>query len=254
MTELTPQTEKGAAPADRIRMIEGFGRRYVRDFLAGETVGREAFLGDSYEALKFFFRRSFYRGQRDEVSDNFRQKAFEVLDEKVKGQDLDDVSGGVLEEQLWHNGVNNATDRRMVRQTIDFTQQLPERNIVRYAIEKIKSGQAGQAQGELTGIFGVGDKIASFYLRDVALVFGLEEEIAEAELKYFQPVDTWVLQVSVKLAIITGDVNLTRPAHIEKAKEQIIGACRTAGVSTLLFKAGAWYAGAYSLELLLAAD
>lgn len=240
---MTPQTENGPVPVSRIQRIEGFGSQYVRDFLGGEIVAREEYDEDWYKALKFFFKRSFYRGRRDEISDIFRERAFEILDRDVKSQEPEDFNGGVLEEQLWHNGVNNETDRRMVRQTIEFTQGLPERNIVRYAVGKIKTGQAEQIHSELTKIFGIGDKIASFYLRDVALVFGLEENLSEADLRYFQPVDTWVLRIVKELAIVSDD--------IDEVKEKIIDACLKANVSPLLFNAGAWYAGAYSLELLI---
>lgn len=68
-------------------------------------------------------------------------------------------------------------------------------DIVKFAKRKLAEGKVKEAWEELKKIQGVGDKIASFFLRDVAVVFEKEIElnnIESKERKYLQPIDIWV--------------------------------------------------------------
>jgi len=61
--------------------------------------------------------------------------------------------------------------------------------------EKLKSGNIKKAKDEIAEINGISDKIASFFLRDVAVLFEKELElnnVGSGERKYLQPIDIWV--------------------------------------------------------------
>ncbi len=135
------------------------------------------------------------------------------------------------------------------RRVVDFIFNLPapyKNNFVKYTVDQIKEDKILDIFNKLNGIYAIGDKLASFYLRDVILIFDLEKYLQVEDLQYCQPVDTWVKQVAIKLDIIS-----SQAMEVKIVKLAIINACKNVNVSPLLFNAGAWMVGARSFELLI---
>ena len=68
------------------------------------------------------------------------------------------------------SGVNNRYDRRMVIESIAFISvqlQAYECNVFNWAVAAIRDGNTDTAYMALTGIFAIGEKLATFFLRDV---------------------------------------------------------------------------------------
>jgi len=163
----------------------------------------------------------------------------------LQGIDLDRLDCRLREQQ-----VNNRYDRRMVLETINFANHDLHAwgcNVFKWAVATIREGNASEAYRALTGISAIGDKLATFYLRDVVLVEGIEAQIRGADYCYFQPVDTWVEQVARSLWTLQR-ADLGRTLIV---KRKLIEACLAAGVSPLLFNVGAWMVGANAYRLLL---
>jgi len=228
-----------------LKQIQEYGQRYCEEFLADDTVEKSKLLADWYEGLNFFFRKSFYRGRKDEISDVFRKRALEVIQEFDLRNNIRKFKSLEFERLLLEKGVNNRVDRRMICQTIELIKEKGGLNIVAYSVEQIKKGNVSKIYGELCEIFGVADKIATFFLRDLAIVFELEDNISSDDYVYFQPIDTWVRQVAERLRIIDKGENNT-----VTIKEKIITATLKESVSPLFFNAGAWYIGKHSFDLL----
>jgi len=232
-----------ATLARKVRKIESFGKVYVERCLFEPMAKKSMLLHDRHEALLFFFSKSFMRGRRDEISERFLAAAIKTMSETVPGDEQKPLG-----ERLKDNGVNNRHDRGMVIDAIDFTtRSLTEHdsNIVAYAVSMIKSGKVKEAFDALDRIHAVGDKIASFYLRDVAIVYGLSDSLCWDTHKYCFPVDTWLRQVSDRLGVTDGTETL------EEVKKRMVLASLMAGASPLMFNCGAWLVGANSFELLL---
>jgi hypothetical protein len=230
----------------KIKSVEQYGQLYVKRFLGEQISKKDTVYDDWREALDFLFSKVFYRGRRDELSERFMQATLNTL----RGVDLKkDYDKQLLDNRLQSNGVNNHKDRKMVCEVLDFIFNLPtpyDHNIVKYTIERIKNGKILDIFNELNTIYAIGDKLSSFYIRDVALVFDLEDKLLADDFKYCQPIDTWVKQVAIKLDIIA-----QQEGDVETIKSAIIDACRGANVSPLLFNAGAWMVGAKSFDLLI---
>lgn len=236
----------------KIHKIGEFGRRYSREYLQDDLQDKEIIKKDWYRGLKFFFGKSFYRGRRDEISKVFELRAIESLEKYELKRKINKFSPKRLERVLQENKVNNHKDRRMVIETIKFVRSIPNKNIVDYSIENIRLGKAEGLFNDLDNIFAIGDKLASFYLRDVAIIYHLKKYIPEKDLIYFQPIDTWVKQVTDKLGITDKNVdNLTSNKAVQRVKQRIIQACLKADTSPLLFNAGAWYLGANSFQIVI---
>lgn len=231
---------------DKIKSIEEYGRVYVSENLKFQVGNRDLIYNDWHKSLDFIFSKVFYRGRRDELSERFMNAALGTLKGFELGKNYDKL---LLEIRLKENGVNNSADRRMVAEILDFVFSLSETykfNLVRYSVEKIKNGEIAEIFSEFDKIFAIGDKLASFYLRDVVLVFKLENNLKLEDFRYCQPIDTWVRQVAIRLGIID-----QLEKKNEKIKLSIINACRKVNVSPLSFNAGAWMVGAKSFDLLI---
>lgn len=268
---------------ERVKKVADFGNKYVEFFLKTGIAEycspgkswrdqKEELREDWYAALKFFFNKGFNRGRRDSLSIRFRNNALLVIDslKPLLTPGFDGYKD--LEQRLAENGVNNHIDRSMVSDAIRMCltgDNSSPRNLVNLALDNIQNKSTKIYFDELDRLAGIGDKLASFFLRDVVLAFEMEESLDDRDARYCQPVDTWVEQVVRKLEIAT----LTRHAeeelceetngsasqgkkrqlsrkYIEEIKVIIIEQSKQAEVSSLLFNAGAWMVGAHPFELL----
>ena len=231
---------------NKIKAIEKYGHLYVERFLQKQIASKADIYNDPQRAIEFFFMKVFYRGRRDELSERFINAALKTIRERRPSKNYDKT---LFNNQLISNGVNNGHDRRMVLEVLDFTFNSLgpySNNIVQYTIHQIKERKIADVFNELIGIHAIGNKLASFYLRDVIIIYQLEKLLKPDEFRYCQPIDTWVKQVALKIGIIT-----QKNEDIEDTKNAIIETCLDAGLSPLLFNAGMWMVGDQSFELLI---
>lgn len=110
-------------------------------------------------------------------------------------------------------------------------------------MEQIGQGKLITLYSELDSIYQIGEKVASFYLRDLAFIYDLT--LAPDELFVIQPIDTWVRQVAIRLGISSA-----KDSNSAIAKK-LLQACARTKVDPKKVNAGAWYAGSKSFDLLL---
>jgi hypothetical protein len=231
---------------NKIKAIEKYGQLYLKKFLQKQIATKEEIYNDWYKALKFLFGKVFYRGRKDELSERFMDATIKTLNEYKLDENY---NKGTLDNLLKSNGVNNGRDRKMVLGVLDLifnSLTNCHNNFVEYTINEIKGGRILDVFNTLDKIYAIGDKLASFYLRDVILIYQLETYLKPGDFKYCQPVDTWVKQVALKINLIKSE-----DKDIEIIKNSIIEGCLGVGTSPLLFNAGAWLVGAKSFELLI---
>lgn len=231
----------------KLKAIERFGTMYVQRYLTDAKNRRDAIASDPLVALEFFYSKTFNRGRRDEISMTFKDRALGVLRQY---RTLEAIDLSSLNDQLWNAHVNNRHDRQMVIDAIRFARTDLEpygHNIFTWAVDAVQHGRSADAYGSLVTMHAIGDKLSTFYLRDVALVADIEDSIRAQDYIYFQPVDTWVAQVAQSLGLI----EQSDRGKIMVIKDKLIRACLEAEVSPLLFNAGAWIAGAHAYTLLL---
>jgi len=238
----------------QIRAIARYGQTYRIEHLRNHITRRSHYRQDAHAALLFYFNYMFMRGCRDELSMRFYERACEVLTE-IKSEDphyfscWDGHRSRQLEARLQDKGVNNHGDRKMIRATLEWLHtKLAETdyNIVEYAIQEIRNHRLSQLYERLDAIPWVGDKLASFFLRDVVDIYKLERWVDGCtDAPYLQPIDTWVQQVAQAIRILAPN------AELKIARRAIVLACHNVGASPIRFNQGAWYVGANSLDILL---
>jgi len=109
-------------------------------------------------------------------------------------------------------------------------------NIANHVKTLIEDGKTKTAHTFIDDIRGIGTKIASFYLRDVAYLGGLDENQIKDQF-YLQPLDTWLDQT---FSII---MEREKPVGLEEKQKAFVELCRQAGCSPIAFNQGAWIVG-----------
>jgi len=144
-------------------------------------------------------------------------------------------------------GVNERLNRGVLEGLISLAGQ--HGNLFNH-IGKFLPGQIEQAFLELIQIKGIGEKIASFLLRDTVWVHGVEGAIHFNNRLYLQPIDRWVKRVAQSL---WSDLkNESVPSWI--ISKRIAEACEHYKVSGIKFNQGAWYLGAIESKTVTALD
>jgi len=139
--------------------------------------------------------------------------------------------------------LQNDIDLLMVLETLDFISSSSiKANLYKYFNELIKNNQIGRAYLELKKIAGIGDKISTFYLRDIAIINNYDLPVNQLEFVF--PVDTWVEQIASLLSdqkFAAGKPNEIKKYFIDNF----------AGNNIPLIAAGIWFLGFNSLDILI---
>lgn len=235
------QTQKEAA-----KFLEKIAPIYQKYFLRdGNGIFREQF-EDGYKALFCFLN---YAYARNVAPPAYSKIAHKCISEKYQnGNKWGDLKQGQNDaEDLWkeykriaknlkvndtHNPMN--VNGGVVAQLA--SSGIP--NIAVYVKGCIKGGNTAGAHKFIKDIRGVGEKIASFYLRDIAyLADDLDEKNIPSDLYLLQPMDTWLKQTFRIL------FNSNVPEKLQEGQELIVELCKQSKVSSVAFNQGAWVLG-----------
>jgi hypothetical protein len=260
---------------EALRRIAAYGAcfreellRYIRD---GENARHEVvparLASDWWEATQFFFSHACYQGRRDQVSDKVYDAVIGVLRNEYGGTDRDakfeahrdtgwTAIDYALRKVVGKGYIGKSGDVRMVLSYLRYISRLPDKNIVREAVDQIAREniepyyRALQASKSPDGITQVGDKVAAFYLRDVVSLFDLESYVGGRLGLCVQPVDVWVRRVCKQLSLVDPKIPEEKLSD-EEIRSAIISACEAAAISPLSFNQGAWFMGSNAFRLLL---
>lgn len=113
-------------------------------------------------------------------------------------------------------------------------------NIALYIKNQLINKRTKEAYNLIKRIGGCGEKITSFYLRDIADIAlennEIENESEISDLYLLQPMDTWLNQT---FEIIFQE----KESKTHKKQEKIVNLCKEAEISTISFNQGAWILG-----------
>ncbi len=239
------------------------GRRYKEEYLLRHNdhwffmkAERE---DDWLGGLRFFLNRVLYQGRNDGVSKRVYDRVIDSLDLAigVVGEDapLGDLKANLepkLRERIGRGQIGRSGDIELVLSTLDFLERIGERNVVRYAIRQMKSGQVDCLFYRLIhGIRGVGPKTASLFLRDIYLL--KEGELSDAfrrleDFQFLLPVDVWVRRVVSCLGLLEypPEKQSRGSSSLDRELRKVLA--ERFGRRAPLFDAGAWYTGSHEMK------
>lgn len=240
---------------DTIKKIIKYGDKYIEKHLIG-VFNTDLMLKNWWEGLQLFLSRSFYQGRRDTISMRVEEKAMNVLKKKIIDNNNDatvlldknnylEIKNG-LKEVIGKGKIGRGRDVEMVISILNYVSGLEDKNIVNYSIFNIKNGKTKEHYYDLQKIYSIGPKITSLYLRDLICMYSLDKCIAEENLIFLQPIDTWVRKVAFKVGIIK---NINEGDTL--VREKIVKACLDLNVSAIKFNQGAWFLGYNSFDIIL---
>lgn len=121
-----------------------------------------------------------------------------------------------------------------------------EGNLFRWVRDEVSdTGRLDTVYDELTGINGIGKKIASFVVRDAVWLWDLEDDVAPRDRHRVQAIDIWVGRA---IGVIWPEYADTKPrAQFEEKARRVTDRCDEYGISGVEFNQGAYYFG--SIEL-----
>jgi len=247
-----------------------YGNEYKKNYLEKWEINKMR--DNSFEAFKFFIHHSFMRGRKDELSNKYSTFAIEELKpyfnnskklgklveiciklkrikknsgrKNIINQDgFKKLNYDIINNLTKKEGLRNGNDLILLMDILMWVQKNENKNIFVYFENKVKSNKLKEANLELQNIYGIGDKIASFILRDIILLSNINLKDIN-DLKYAFPVDTWIAQVATKLLNKSFDVK--KP---NKLKNYVLKNFSKKNLPYMA--AGLWYLGANSLEILV---
>lgn len=141
---------------------------------------------------------------------------------------------------------NNHNDTSKKQSILDVFKNYDDKivNMATWCCDKIINNEIKKAYSRLIKIRGIGPKIASLYLRDIAYICEIDTKRFK-DSYLLQPIDTWIAQA---FDIILNDKsislnNLNTDAKRKVVQEKIHTICVEYKVSPIEFNKGAWYFG-----------
>lgn len=219
-------------------VAEKYGDIYKKRFLLNRGYTHQNLLDDKFLAFEFFIDHSFRRGRSDRLSDKYIQlvlKELYVLEEEfadflaVLDRLVKNLQEKIPEKDIQH-----------LQSLIKFLKKCPGHNLYVYVYNEIYNGNTERLFKNLKSINYVGDKLASFIIRDTILIGELRKHIDRVD--YIFPIDTHVSSFFKSLGINMDEKGL--PCFIE---EDLL---KRDSLSVAKIAAGMWYIHFYSFDIL----
>jgi hypothetical protein len=238
--------------------IETFGEYYFDNFLKNKYKKKDL-KENWWKGLLFFFAHIFSQGRRDIISGMVMNNAIIVLKKHIFEDDAKasfnnlknnnwETIEGELSKVIGPGKIGKKRDIEMTIFCLKFIENIPEMNIIKYSIEKVKKGNLHEHYMELLQLRQIGPKIASFYLRDIIMFYKLEKDLEKhinGDYTDLLPIDTWIKKNAIKFNIINEEE--TDDNQIRKNINEV---CIKNNISPMYFNAGLWYIGSHAYEIL----
>lgn len=180
------------------------------------------------------------------VHNNTAQLAWDIFRDRLDNQGLNHANNPLCPQRTEHERRRKGEARQattynksVVEFLCDLSKQGLPSNIVVFVRERLELDQAKAAHDALQRVNGIGPKIASFFLRDVALFYNLTP-LQDRHL--LQPIDTWIRRMSEQFTqqrnVSAQDREKVQDKEIQKWVLQESMRC---GVRPEAVNEGTWY-------------
>lgn len=237
--------------ADLTNEVIEYSKKYFDDFLAPLVKKRQELINNNWLALLFLLDRIYFQARRDDISRKVSEIVKEVICElKIKYCTLETlITEGLksleikLSRKIGKGLVGMRRDIDMTLSLLNFISLIPDHNILRFFKKKFDSNKVDELYFSLQTIKGVGPKIASFILRDFAVIYDLDHGLSKEFQIFLQPIDIWVKKVGILLGLYESTIKSE-----EIIKYKIVDFCFENNLSPnklspARFNQGMWYFG-----------
>jgi len=252
---------------EAFKQLERIGKEHMEKWGSQQKTFDEL---DAFEALRDFIRYGFYRNRTDELAGRYIKYAHDAFSDvsqalenpkervrllaKKKNDLVNSFKNkvGLAFPYSKAKGIHPIDIKFLESVCNDFVPSLSKYN---YHVRKLcrfyfKKGNLESLSKCFKSVNGVGQKIASLYLRDMLMLYErssevekLTDKLTREEMLLVYPIDTWVKQISKRL--------LREKKDEKEIASLIIEKCENLGVSALFVNHGIWYLGAKSIDFIL---
>lgn len=164
------------------------------------------------------------------------QKAWDIFRSCLQDQGLNPANNPLCPSGTGYNRRRTGSSETRGSSVLEFLRQMEEfglsPNIVTLAKYSIREGQVKLCHRSICEINGIGPKIASLFLHDVASFYGVSPS---EDRNLLQPIDVWIQRISEHL--LQGELSK------EKVAEWIVGQAIQSDVNPEAVNEGMWYFG-----------
>jgi hypothetical protein len=227
-----------------------WAEKYQNDYKRGPSEARHL-LDDPQAGLQFFLESGFARAGGEQAG--YAEIAKQALVKSIEYcGTYDELMHRDSPQLVWNKftqicdsrkiGYNEKLNEGVVKGLVKLARSSVSFNPFMNLASKMVENPA-DAFLLLRKIHGIGDKIASFILRDMAIILDVEGKIAPENQILLQPVDRWVEGIAT---FLWGDLKERAPSWFIALK--IIVKCREYNCSPARFNQGAWKYGSDNIK------
>jgi len=231
------------------RVLESFGKCYDEAHSiwvkqVGLPSDHRQLLDSPIDALLYFTRYAHERAGRNPRFPVYHRIAIK----KACGTGLDIMSPAFptsvwqtferqtpYDERKGRHKTNEKLTQGPVMEVLVSLQKSREPNL----IALLRRMSLKEAHKWLTDINGIGNKVASLFLRDIWYFIGEWPNTPPTDRKFLQPVDVWVRSLSERA------FQGAWPRADLAFAEQIVNRCKSVGIDPIEFNKGAWFVGSH---------
>ena len=208
-----------------------------------------------FDALQFFLSKVFYGRLHDNRMLEYFWYAYKVLDCDRLHLLKPNFSPDHLDLQMEREGVKNRHDRHMVIDSLSMARNLDlwDNNIASFTLDRIRNGKITEVYKALIhkghrGLHGIGPKRASVFIRDVVMIWKLEQHVnTDDDFITCVPIDTHFQQTCERVGLRPernkAHSGILSEQDVRSLARQITHACNLEEVSPFYFDVGAWMVG-----------
>lgn len=247
---------------DLVNVARFLGVVYKKHYLSKVEEKKDTYAQDPLAGYYFMLGRAYMQGRRDSLSTSFfnnmktcldafqdvREMRLEHIRESLPAMDAWWNDEGYCTSEIWMHmeqfvaenpdrRLGKLTDKQMAIDMLCHAARFQDCNVYAGIVRMITEGNMQEAHEELRSIRSIGPKIASFLLRDLALIhLGDMENLQGDDAMYLQPIDVHVANfVSMFDGRCSEKDDVARYIVDKMAEGSVYDAC--------LINAGAWMYG-----------
>ena len=221
-----------------LKVLEGFGERYIKDELGRFKEQRMILKKDWLKALEFFLWHAYFQGRGDELAISYFKAAKKALsayfgkntsiqnkryNRALKNnwipQSDDWERFPKRNNDLWkalkNEEAGTTRDMEMVIDSLHTVKDLPSRNIVLYALDKIKKKNLNDLINDVNSIYRIKPETILWFIQDLALVFNVK--LSNTNNKTLIPMAGWVKTFLNRIGADFDDQSEIMPTSFFKA-------------------------------------
>jgi len=235
------------------RLLADFSHIYVKTYLSPIRF-KDQFKDNYASVYNFLYSYAFERYQAPsafyrEVATSAIQQVFGGVLKKITPKEIRECWTVCRKEargrklNATHFPLKSQSEPSSNRSLLTVMMEESVLNLATWSKRRLSRGETERAHRTLKHVRGIGRKITSFYLRDIAFLSKVSEDSIQ-DLHLLQPIDIWVNRALKEVIGTKAGMDFSNPdSNYWMKARTIVDLCEHAECSASAFNMGAWVLG-----------